>query len=255
MKNLLKGDCSKWRSIYEEHTSSILSKSFSVTQEEYLSKIRVMSSSKDISLYDNFEEEFKDIIAKAEENGFKRTSYHMTLLSLIYKEFSLERKVITEIPTGCGKSWILSILAACIKKSLDCSVLVVTMTEFLAQFSEEHYGVFHGLTYNNTKDAFISYSKFMSIVDKLSEPTVVLIDECDYFFFEETLYEMEATSVSRRIQYKMASVSYPMVSSIIGATGTLDRQYGEASLRRQLDKVSFLRAPTIDNSRVEEKYS
>ena len=73
------------------------------------------------------------------------------LLWRTVRELNLDSTVdvlVAEVPTGCGKSWLLCLLAAAMKDMLGWNVLIATPSDFLAKFAEETYGVHFGICYN-----------------------------------------------------------------------------------------------------------
>ncbi len=75
--------------------------------------------------------------------------------------------MIGEIPTGCGKSWLLTILGAAIKQKYKCNVLIATPNNFLAKFAEENYGYSLGFAYNKSENSFLSYTRLIDIASEL----------------------------------------------------------------------------------------
>jgi hypothetical protein len=90
-------------------------------EDEYLETLQELNPRFDFEMFEEFEQAFADIFKTAEANSFVKNSYHELLLKILYKQaydhLSKDKKPVTvaEVPTGCGKSWLLVLLAAAIQ--------------------------------------------------------------------------------------------------------------------------------------------
>ena len=98
---------------------------------------------------------------------YRETVYH----SLILRSFlntidsTIELKsvplIFAEIPTGCGKSLILLIIAEYIRRKYKYNVLIVTHNYYLARFAAETYGKRVQLSCNRIYDSYIPIEKLL----------------------------------------------------------------------------------------------
>ncbi len=252
--NSFLGDCSKWVEIYGTLTSSMVYSAKRISSEEYTQTITQLNPKLTLEKYENFATEFRGILDTAADNNFIETPYHMLILEYLFQLVETEVNstnqfaVIGEIPTGCGKSWLLTILGAAIKQKYKCNVLITTPNNFLAKFAEENCGYSLGFAYNKNTDSYLSYSKFIDIASDLQTPTFVLIDEIDDYLFLNPFHILEnSVKKHQRILWKTECLKNMNIAGILGVTGTLDKNYGTHVLKNYFSQTKILRTPTLDN--------
>ncbi len=250
-------DCSKWVELFQNETSSLVQNTKNIDEVEYMSTFLQLNPTKELEVTGSFAEKHSTLLQTACRNQFVDNPYHRILFELLYSQTCRVREggrsphLICEVPTGCGKSWVLAILAAALKEELHCNVLVATSNNFLAKFAEETYGMHFGLTYNRSEDSYVSFPKLTEVLQTLQEPTFVLIDEVDSFLFENPLAtKKNGGCKSDSVVLKAQLLRQSNVLGVVGLTGTFDHNYGAQSLRRLFSDPWLLKAPTMLNQEV-----
>ena len=152
MSDRLGQDCQRWLSVYETQKSSLLHHSKNITMEDYEATFQKMNKKIVIERHLAFADDFKELLEIAGDNFYIENNHHLLLFQVLFHRIKQDLDagkqpfVLSEIPTGCGKSWVLAILAAVIRKQFECNVLIATSSNFLAKFGEENYGIQGELT-------------------------------------------------------------------------------------------------------------
>ena len=247
MTSKLGHDCAKWVNLYEISKSSLLHKALHIDMNDYVEKIKKMNPRLNFDRYEKFTEEFNGILEAASDHCFMQNDYHLLIFQILFAQIAKrhdEKKrpfVLSEIPTGCGKSWVLAILATAIRQKYRCNVLIATSTNFLAKYGEEHYGIQFELTYNMPTNSYVSFPKLVDIVTDLNEPTFILIDEIDNFLFSNPLATRANGGCEDNIAvFKAAKLNNSNVLGVLGVTGTFDTRYGAPPLKKMFDSFFFL---------------
>ncbi len=257
LEHKLGRDCSKWVELYQTETTSLVQNTRQISQEDYLATFRQLNPTKELEVTGAFAGKFGGVLRTAQANSFVDNPYHRILFELLFSQVCEARGTgaspfsVCEVPTGCGKSWVLAILAAALKEELGCNVLVATSNNFLAKFAEESYGLHFGLTYNRSEDSYVSFARLVEVLEGLQEPTFVLVDEVDSFLFENPLATKKNGGCKcASVVLKAGLLKQSNVLGVVGLTGTFDHNYGAQSLRRLFPDPWVLRAPTLLNQEV-----
>ena len=220
-----------------------------------------MNPRETLNRFEKFAEEFGGILEVASDHCFMQNDYHLLLFQVLFQRiaesFKEEKQpfVLSEIPTGCGKSWVLAILAAAIRQKFQCNVLIATSTNFLAKYGEEHYGIQFELTYNMPTNSYVSFPKLVDIVTDLHEPTFLLIDEIDNFLFSNPLATRANGGCEDNLAvFKAGKLNNSNVLGVLGVTGTLDSLYGVTPLKNMFSDFFFLKTPTLKNQDITVNY-
>lgn len=254
---LFSKDYRTWATSFFSAKTSIVHNILDKTPEDYLATLDRMNRQLQLDRHEDFEQEFKDIVDVAEANSFTKNSYHAVLLQVLYKRildsFTNEKKpvAIAEIPTGCGKSWLLVLLAAAVQKAFGVSVLIATPTNFLAKYAEETFGIHFGFTYGMQQDAYVSFDQLIDVLPTIQERTFLFFDEIDSFLFDSPMVTPNNSSLKEpKIVFKPELLNHEKVCGVVGVSGTVDQCFGGKALKQMFGEVFFLRAPTLLNTEV-----